>query len=169
MYRKIIIAGATAAAVLGGGGAALAVSGSSDSPAPSTSSSTSPNGTHAGKHPGSKGRKGGKAAKGRRLLRHLDHADIVVHTKKQGTVTRELIRGTVTSVSASSISVTSADHTVRTFVVSKDTVVRSRTKGSKPQTATISNVAKGDHVFVGGVARAGAKPVARHIADVHAK
>ena len=156
MYRKILISGMTAAAIVGAGGVALATTGS-DSTGGSGSSSSQHSAT--GQH-GKKG-KNGKKMKGRRLLRRVDHAQIVTHTKK-GDVTHELIRGTVTDVSATSITVTSADHTTDSFVVSKDTKVRKRTDG-KPASSTISAVAKGDRVFVAGIGAS--TPVARHVLD----
>ena len=159
MYRRILIGGMTAAAIVGAGGAALAATGSD------ATTSGSPSATHqSAAHHGKAGHRKaghGKRMKGRRLLRRVDHAQIVVHTKK-GFVTRELIRGTVTDVSASSITVTSADHATDTFSVTKDTKVLSRTDG-KRQSSTISAVAKGDHVFVGGIGAG--TPVARHVFD----
>lgn len=149
MYRRILIGGVTAAVIVGAGGAALATTGSQ-----STNGSPSATGTHAKTH-------NRKHAKGRRLLRRLDHAQVTVHTKK-GFVTRELIRGTVTQVSASSITVTSAGHATDTFSITKDTKVATRSDG-KRKTSSIGSVSNGDHVFVGGVGAG--TPVARHVFD----
>lgn len=159
MYRKILISGATAAAIIGAGGTALAVSGSdttSGAPASSTStSSTAQPGAKAGKHKGAKAgkQKGGEG----RLLKHLAHAQVVTKGKDGSFVTHDLITGTVTSVSSTSITVQAADKTSETFSVSKTTVVRQRTAGdpktktkAKGAASSISKIAKGDHVVVAG-------------------
>ena len=137
MYRKILVGGATAAVILGAGTAALATTGTtSGTPSPSTSSTS----THA------------KTGKGKHSpLRRAAHAEITVKTKK-GYVTRDLIRGTVTAVSATSITVQAGDKVTETFVVGKDTKVMARTgtKGAKPAASSISLVVKGKHVVVSG-------------------
>ncbi|WP_375501836.1 hypothetical protein [uncultured Jatrophihabitans sp.] len=135
MYRKILVGGVTAAAILGASTAALATTGSaSTGGTPSTNSAKSPNST-----------------KQHSPLRRAVHAEITVKTKK-GYVTRDLIRGTVTAVSATSITVLAADKTSETYAVGKATkvVARAGTKGAKPATSSISNVTKGRHVLVTG-------------------
>ncbi|MBE7189135.1 hypothetical protein [Jatrophihabitans endophyticus] len=153
----------TAAAIVGAGGAALAATGSGTTDGRPAAS------THAGNSAGSGAHHGvGRKAHGKhnrrahRLLRRVDHAQIVTHSKKRGFVTHQLIRGTVTDVSATSLTVTSADHTTDTFTVTKDTKVRARTDG-KPQVSSIAKVSKGDHVFVGGTGAS--SPVARRVFD----
>lgn len=139
MYRKILISGVTAAAIVGAGGTALAVTGSSTTsgtPSATTTSSTTPT-AHA-RH--------GKGLRG--FLRRLQHAQIVTKGK-DGFVTHDLIKGTVTAVSPTSITVQSADKTSETYAITKDTKVRMRTAG-KGADSTISQVAKGDQVFVLG-------------------
>lgn len=157
MYRRILIGGVTAAAIVGAGGAALAATGSDSTNSAGSSSHQS---ATARSHDGKKGRQG-KRMKGRRLLRRVDHGQFVVHTRK-GFVTVQLIRGTVTDVSASSITVTSADHVTDTFAVTPDTKVHKRVDG-KPAASTIGAVAKGDHVVVGGTGAT--NPSARRVFD----
>jgi hypothetical protein len=147
MYRRVLVGGLTAASILGAGGTALALTGS-DSP---SSQGTHASGKHAGQHHG-------KA----RLLKRLQHAEIVTKNAK-GFVTHELIKGTVTDVSATSITVQSADKTSETFTVNGDTKVRVRS-GGKGAPSSIGKVAKGDQVFVAGVGAS--TPAAKHVIDL---
>ena len=140
MYRKVLIGGVTAAAIVGAGGAALALSGP-DAGTHATLSAASTSATPAGhgKHHGRFG-----------ALRRLEHGTLVTKGK-DGTVTHQLIRGVVTAVSSDAITVQAADHTTESFVVTKDTKVRVRpASGGKGEPATIAKVAKGDTVFVAG-------------------
>jgi hypothetical protein len=160
MYRKILIGGVTAAAIVGAGGTALAVSGSdSTSPSAAPSSSTA-------KHPGT-GKQGDKKAgkKGgqHKLLRRLEHGQFVTRGKGGKTVTHDLIKGTATAVSSSSITVQAADKKSETFAVTKDTKVRVRDNG-KGAASTISKVAKGDSVVVAGTGTS--SYTAMHVVDV---
>jgi hypothetical protein len=149
MYRKILIGGVTAAAIVGAGGTALAVSGSD--------ATTSGNPiTAAAKQAPAKG----KAE--RRLLRRLAHAQIVTKGK-DGFVTHDLIKGSVTAVSATSITVQAADKTSETFVVDKYTKVRVRTAG-KGAASSIDKVAVGDQVMVAGSGTS--TFTAKHVVDV---
>ena len=152
MFGKFLIGGVTAAVILGAGTAALAVSGSD-------STATSGSGTHAKQHGNAKGKH--KAGK---LLRRAQHAQIVTKGK-DGFVTHDLIKGTVTAVSATSITVKSADAKTETFAITKDTKVRSRSDG-KASDSTISKVTTGDLVFVGGTGTSTftAKHVVEHAA-----
>jgi hypothetical protein len=152
MYRKVLIGGMTAAAIVGAGGTALAVTGSD-----TTSGTPSPTAT-AAKHQPGKGQAKGKG----RLLRRLQHAQITTRGKG-GFVTHDLIKGTVTSVSAGSISVQSADKKSETFVVNKDTKVRVRSNG-KPAASSIDKVMKGDTVLVAGTGTS--TFTAKHVVDV---
>jgi len=153
MYRKVLIGGVTAAAILGAGGTALAVTGS-DQPTSGTPSSSSTSSTSTQHAKGDKG-------KGR-LLRRVAHAQIVTHGK-DGFVTHDVINGTVTSVSSSSITVQAADKTSETFSVSNDTKVRMRT-GGKGAASSISSVKDGDHVLVTGTGTS--NYAAKHIVDI---
>jgi hypothetical protein len=156
MYRKFLIGGVTAAAIVGAGGTALAVTGSdttSGTPVSTTaaSSAPTPSGTAKAK------------AKGRaRLLHRLQHGQIVTRGKG-GFVTHDLIKGTVTAVSSTSLTVQAADKKSETFAVTKDTKVRVRTSG-KGAAASISSVAKGDHVVVTGTGAS--SYTATHVLDV---
>jgi len=150
MYRKVLVGGLTAAAILGAGGTALALTGSDASSGGSGLASVA--GDRSGHHPK------GKA----RLLKRLSHAEIVTHGKK-GFVTHALIKGTVTAVSPTSITVQAADKTSETFVIDKDTKVRARS-GGKGTASSIDEVAKGDQVLVAGTGAS--HPTAKHVVDV---
>ena len=155
MYRRVLLGGVTAAAIVGAGGTALAVSGSDNTTAgtPSATSSSSP-APHA--HAKAKGKGKGK------ILRRLQHAQIVTKGRN-GFVTHDLIKGTVTAVSPTSISIQAADKKTETFTITKDTKVRLRTKG-KGAASSIDKVAKGDHVMVAGTGTS--TLTAKHVVDV---
>jgi hypothetical protein len=154
MYRRILLGGMTAAAIVGAGGTAIALTGSD-----STNGTPSGTSTSAPAHPG---KAKGKAKGNGKLLRRVAHAQIVTKGK-DGFVTHTLINGTVMSVSATSITVQAADKHSETFVVDKDTKVRMRANG-KGAASSIDKVAKGDHVLTAGT---GTSPVtAKHVVDV---
>ena len=135
MWKKLAIAGGVAAAVLGIGTAALAESGS-PSPSPAAKS-----GQPGGKHP-----RADELAK----LRNVLHAQWTTQdNKSNSTVTHEAIRGSVTSVSATSIAVKATDGVSETFAVNSSTKVRvsGQAKGS---TGSISSIKTGDSVVVVG-------------------
>jgi|tagenome__1003787_1003787.scaffolds.fasta_scaffold20809142_2 hypothetical protein len=154
MYRKVLVGGMTAAAILGAGGTALALTGSGTA---STGAGTTASATGSARP----GHAKGKA----RLFRHLSHGVIVTHGKN-GFVTHDFIKGAVTAVSATSITVQAADKTTQTFVVNKDTKVRVRS-GGKGAASTIAKVAKGDQVILGGTGTS--TRTAKHIVDVKKK
>jgi hypothetical protein len=137
VWKKIAISGAVAAAVLGSGAAALAASGSTTSGTPATTASSAP---AAGKHPAA-----------RALLRHTVHGQFVTRGKNSSGdfVTHDVIRGSVTAVSPTSITVKAADNTTQTYVVNSSTKVRERTNG-KGAASTIGAVHSGDDVAVLG-------------------
>jgi hypothetical protein len=155
MYRRILIGGVTAAAIVGAGGTALALSGSDD--AMSGNPVASSEQAQMGKGMGL----GMKAGRGK-LLRRLEHAQIVTKGDS-GPVTHNLINGTVTAVSATSITVEAADHESQTFTITSDTKVRVRSAGNGKQ-GTIADVAKGDHVLVAGTGTS--KVTAKHVFDI---
>jgi hypothetical protein len=124
MFTKAII-GTVAAAAVGAGGAHFAAA----------SSTTHPSG-HRG-------------AALQRIAAHAVHGEIVMKDANGDFVTHDLIHGTVTAVSASSITVLAADKTSETYVVTSATRVRLRTAG-KGAPSSISAVHKGDQVFVLG-------------------
>jgi hypothetical protein len=138
MLKKIVIAGSAAAVVLGAGTAALAVSGSNSPSAPSSSSPAAGKAKAAGH---------AKRAELRRAL----HATWVTRDGKNSTsfVTHDAIRGQVTAVSASSITVKAADNVSETYAVNSSTKVRSRADG-KGKAGTIGEVKSGDTVIVLG-------------------
>ena len=139
MLKKIVIAGSAAAVVLGAGTAALAISGSNSPSTPSSSSTAT----------GTAKAKAGHAK--RSELRRALHASWVTRDGKNSTsfVTHDAIRGQVTAVSASSITVKAADNVSETYAVNSSTKVRSRADG-KGKAGTISEVKNGDTVIVLG-------------------
>jgi hypothetical protein len=141
MYHKALIGGVTAAAIVCAGGTALAVSGSDGSTGTSATTTATTAAAPTAAHPR-------LLARANRLLHRLAHGELVVRGK-DGFVTRDLIAGTVTAVSATSITVQAADKTSETFVVTKDTKVRVRSNGSG-SASTIDQVASGDSVLVVG-------------------
>lgn len=141
MLKKIVIAGSAAAVVLGAGTAALAASGSSGSPAPSASTASSPAHTPA--------KAAGKAK--RNVLRRALHASWVTRDGKASTsyVTHQAIRGEVTAVSATSITVKAVDNVSETFALNSGTKVHTRADG-KGKAGTVSELKGGDKVLVLG-------------------
>jgi uncharacterized NAD(P)/FAD-binding protein YdhS len=81
-------------------------------------------------------------------LRGAVHATWVTENKKTGNfITHEAIRGQVTAVSATSITVKAADSVTETYVLNASTKVHSRaTKAA----ASISDIKTGDRVLVAG-------------------
>lgn len=153
MYRRVLTAGATAAVIVGAGTAALATTGSdTTNGTPTTSSSAAAAPGHAKK---------AKRGDGR-LLRRAVHAQIVTKGKDGTFVTHDIVTGTVTAVSATSITVQAADRTSETFVVNAQTKVRLRTNG-KGAPSTIGEVATGDTVLVAGTGTT--TMTAKHIVD----
>lgn len=130
MWKKVAIVGAVAAAIVGSGAAALATSGGSSLPPPSSPAA------------------GVKATKARGLgvLRGALHGTWVTRDGKSGGsfVQHDSIRGQVTEVSATSITVKAADGVSMVFLVDSSTKVR-----VKSGTA-IGDVHDGDQVGVLG-------------------
>jgi hypothetical protein len=144
MWKKAIVIGGAGAAVACIGTAALA---SSSTPAPSpspTGSSVSATGSaptqkHSGRAPW------------RRAL----HAQWVTRDGKNdgGFTTHDAIRGKVTSVSATSITVMALDHVSQTYTISATTKIHVRGDG-KGKAGTIGEVKAGDRVGVLGTGTA---------------
>ena len=142
MWKTIAVAGATAAVIGGAGTAAVAASGTS-TPTPSTASSSlasdsSANGsnTKASKHEGID------------RLRRAVHATWVSESKKTKTfTTHDAIRGQVSAVSPTSITVRAADGVTETYVLNSGTKVHTR---ANKAAASISVVKTGDPVWVAG-------------------
>jgi hypothetical protein len=150
MWKKIAIAGGIGAAVLGGGTAALAVAQDTGTASPATSSS-SPSNRPAWAHPA-------------RFGARFEHGEWVTKTKS-GTQTHDAIQGTVSAVSARSISVKAADGFALTYTVGPDTkvVLRENGKGSAKK-GVITDVKTGQHVVVSGV-RSSTTIDAKHVVD----
>jgi hypothetical protein len=138
MWKKIAIAGGVCAAVAGIGTAAVATSGSSTISGAPASSSTAPK-DHAA---------GGKD-RGLKALRRALHAQWVTKDKDGKFVTHDAIRGTVSAVSATSITILAEDKKRETFTVNADTKVRVRTNG-KGAKGAINQVHTGDKALVVG-------------------
>ena len=140
MWKKIAIGGAVAAAILGSGAAALASSGSAvpGTPTAGTPAAATASAAAKGRHPIA-----------RALARHTVHGQFVTRDSSGGFVTHDVIKGTVTSVSATSITVKAADNTSETYVVNSSTKVRQRSNG-KGSASTIGAVHTGDDVAVVG-------------------
>lgn len=153
MITKAVIVAGAAALVLGGGGAALAAQS-----AGATSSGAAPTASSATAADPAADLALADGAAGRRvrlgLLRTL-HAEWVTRAAKDGTgyVTHHAIRGEVTAVSPTSITVKAQDGVSQTFAVGKDTVVRSHPLGSgrtKGTPSSIGQVHTGDKALVVG-------------------
>lgn len=116
----------------------------------------------AGEAPNGGDRRGLRA----RLLRAL-HATWVTEGK-QGPVTHQAIRGDVTAVSATSVTVKAKDGVSMTFAVTADTTVRQRIagsgKGTKATASTIRAVSVGTKALVTGVGAS--SPTARVVVHV---
>jgi uncharacterized NAD(P)/FAD-binding protein YdhS len=140
MWKKVAIAAGIGAVIIGSGSAALAAT-TSSSPTPAATGSTSTgtgtgHSTKSGKHHD-------------RLLR-AEHAQWVTRDKKTNTdVTHDEIRGTVTAVSASSITVKATDGVSDTFAVSSTTKVHAK-GDTVTSPGTISQVKVGDRAIVIG-------------------
>ena len=97
---------------------------------------------------GADARQGDRKALRARLLRGLH--GVWVTNSKSGFVTHQAIRGDVTAVSGSSITVKAKDGFSLTFTVATDTKVRARTKG-KGTDSTIGAVKVGAKAVVTGL------------------
>jgi hypothetical protein len=162
MWKKIAVGSAIAAATLGAGTAAVALSGSTVSGHPDTATSEAvltSTLTSADTGLSAPDRKHARRA----LLRGL-HGQWVSRGADTNTfVTHDAIRGTVTSVSATSITVQAEDKFSQTYVVTSSTKVRQR-EDKKGTDSTIGAVHTGDSV---GVLGTGSGPfTATFIVDV---
>ena len=145
MFRKIAIAGATAAVIVGAGTAAIAATGDSSS-TPGTPASSSSGSSASGTAAGRLARRHPKIAG--LLEHHAVHGSVVTDTK--GTyVTHDGILGSVTAVSSTSITVKASDGFTQTYAVNSTTKVRER-KDPKATPLTIASVHVGDKVGVVG-------------------
>jgi hypothetical protein len=137
MWKTIAVAGA-AAAIIGGAGTAAVASSGTTTPTPSASLSSSASSNSAN----------GSTTRARYRLRRAVHATWVSESKKTKIfTTHDAIRGRVTGVSDTLITVTAADNVSETYVVNVGTKVHTRTKKTA---ASISDVKSGDPVWVAG-------------------
>lgn len=157
-YRRVLVAGATAAVIIGAGGTALATSGSDTTSGTPSHPTTA---QKAAKHKHGHGHRGGEK------LRNLEHGQFVTRGKDGKPVTHDLIVGSVMAVSPTSVTVQAADRTSNTFAVTKSTKIKERVKGQKPVASSISKIVKGDHVFVTGTGTT--TMTAQHIVELPAK
>lgn len=154
--RTLGIIGTGAAVLVIGGGFAAAVASAAPSPGGGAASTSAPD-------------KGGHAKLAKRLAGRMLHGEMVVKGKDGNPVTVDSIRGEVTAVSASSISVKASDGVSMTYVVTSDTKVHEvtpGTSGAKPTVAkgTIADIANGDSVLVAGT-KSGDTITARQIVE----
>lgn len=159
MWKKIAVIGGFCAVALGIGGVALASTGPSPSTAApgiaaaASTGAAAPStgaGTTESKHQkGEKGKRAGGIRKALLASRVL-HAEWVTKDHKTGAlVTHHAIRGTVSAVSPTSITVKAADKTMQTFAVTAKTKVHIR-DGNKGTPGTIGQVRVGDDAGVLG-------------------
>jgi hypothetical protein len=147
------IATASAAAVVIGGAGTAAFAAGTDTPTPSATSTSS-----ASQQPASGPATSGPAtktdsprtnkARANNRLRGAVHATWVSKNKKSGEfTTHAAIRGQVTALSATSITVRAADRVTETYVLTSATKVRSR---AKKAATSITDIKTGDPVLVMG-------------------
>ncbi|MEO7259880.1 MAG: hypothetical protein ABI047_01200 [Jatrophihabitantaceae bacterium] len=167
MLKKIVLAASAAVVVLGVGTAALATSGS-NSPSPSTSPSASgkPSSPNSAAAPDTAAR-GPKAHKpALRALGRALHAQWVTPDRDSENtfVTHNAIRGEVTAVSATSVTVKALDGVSQTYAITSDTKVHLRKnvpgqgQGKGPANGGMGNGGRGKGMSGG---------VAGSISDVH--
>lgn len=156
MWRKTIIGGVVGTALLGTSGLAVAAANGTTSAAGSSAQPTSTATSSANPTPGTAGATKQHAKRTSRELRlnKVQHAEWVTKDKTGGFVTREAIRGDITSVSPTSITVKAQDGVSLTFAVATDMKVHVRAAGkgaaTKPADVTITDVKTGQQALVTG-------------------
>lgn len=162
--RKALVAGCAAVALVGGGGVAVAAAAGSASPAATTTPSAAPTTAAAAQgaaaarpKPGRDGEKGGGLGR----LKGIEHAEWVTKDTAGVFVTHDAMRGAVTTVSPTSVTVKAADGTSLTFAVTTDTRVRVRTASGTGAKAAVADLRTGEQVLVAGVRQPAL--TARHI------
>ncbi|MHB8300255.1 MAG: hypothetical protein ACYDDW_17235 [Dermatophilaceae bacterium] len=142
MWKTIAVVGATAA-IIGGAGTAAVAASETTTPTPSASSSSS-----ASDHSANGAKTEARKKQDVDRLRRAVHATWVTENKKTLTfTTHDAIRGRVTAVSATSITVQAADNVTETYVLNSGTTVRTR---ASKTAASITDVKTGDPVWVAG-------------------
>jgi hypothetical protein len=147
MWKKIAVAGVVSAAILGTGAAALADT-STSTPTPSSTPTAAGTSTPKTGHLRAKG-----------VLARIEHGEWVSQGKS-GDVTHDAVGGTVSAVSATSITVKASDGYSEAFTV--DATTKIHVKGTKP--ATIANVKVGDRAVVAGI-KSGTTVTATQVVD----
>ncbi len=160
MFKKIVVAAAVGGAVLGGGAVALAATGTS-APAPSPSSTPATSPAPAAGH--AKGK-----ARAAVLGKSFQHGEWV-SGKAGKDVTHDAVRGTVSAVSPTSITVKSTDGFTQTYAVASSTKVGERENGKgSAKKGVIGDVKVTDHVLVTGT-KDGSALTAVRVMDTGAK
>lgn len=163
LKKTLAVVGASAVIVGGAGTAAIAASGTpapappassttlaSDDSADSSAASSATDSSAASAEESSANGSMPRAGKHRGVnrIRRAVHATWVTKNKETNAfTTHDAIRGRVTAVSPTSITVRAADNVTQTYVLNTGTKVH--TRGEKGA-ASISDVKTGDPVFVGG-------------------
>ena len=185
MLKKALITAALGAAVVGGGTAALAASGDHAATTPTQSQRAVDLGRRADREDEARRqevRQARRQESGRtRLGRALHGTWVTKNAKTNAVVTHDAIRGTVSAVTSTSITVKAADGVSQTYTVAGSTKVLKRTattkaptngqttpaKGHKAAPSTIGAVKVGDKAAVVGTGTTSLK--ATHIVDGLAK
>ena len=174
MLMKVATAASVGAIVVGAGVAALAYTGSSggtesNNPAPAAPADAAPAAKSVDDLLAAAGPTAGQGLgrRGHLKLRHFEHAEWVSRDGSTN-VTHDAIKGTVSSVSSSSVAVKAVDGFTLTFGVNADTkvVLRESGKGSAKK-GTVSQVKTGDTVLVTGT-KSGSTLSAKHLVDAGA-
>ncbi len=140
-----MIAGAVGAVSIGAGGAAMAATSSPSAPSSSPGSAPS-----SGSAAGSATHQGHGRDKDRDGLAHAIHAEWVTRDAKTGVnTTHDEVRGTVSAVSPTAISVRAADGVSQTYVVTPTTKVHGKAD-QRGTTGSITQVKVGDTARVAG-------------------
>ncbi len=150
MWKKFVVIAGLSAAALGVGGVAAADAASSATTAPaaavapssSSGASTAPKAAHTA-------HKGDKRDKAEKVLGRVSHAQWVSKDKDGKFVTHDAVRGSVTAVSSTSITVKAADSTTETYALNSTTKVHAK-GDTKAHPGTIAQVKVGDEVGVLG-------------------
>ena len=151
MWKKFVVIAGLSAAALGVGGVAAANAADSApaaapaaavAPSSSSGSSTAPKAAHAAP-------KGEKRDKAEKVLGRVAHAQWVSKDKDGKFVTHDAVRGSVTAVSSTAITVKAADSTTETFALNSSTTVHAK-GDTKAHPGTIAQVKVGDEVGVLG-------------------
>lgn len=150
--KKIGISAVVAAAAIAGGGVAVAHAlGSSPSTTPSATSTASPSTGSTTK--ATKGHQDHRGLQGALTkLKHVEHAQWVTKAGTTGTyVTHDAIRGGVTAISPTSITVKAGDGVSETYALSPTTkIILGAAKGAKPSSGTAASITSGTTVVVTG-------------------